>query len=332
MLIDWYTVGAQALNFIILVWLMKRYLYKPILHAIDAREKRIAAELADAAAKEATATKEKDEFQRKSEDLDRQRATLLKKATEDANTERQRLFVEARQAADALSAKRQEALTTDAKNLNRAIQQRTQCEVFSIARKALMDLATTSLEERLTAVFTHRLHELDGSTKAGLVKALEAASGSALVRSAFELPPDQRAVVQNALNETFSAEVHVRFESAPDLVSGIELTASGQKMGWSIDGYLASLQRGIDDILKEKAQEKAKDDEAKDVKAKHDKAKDDKAKDDKAKDDKAKDDKAKDVVNDDKNKAKKKAEGKDQKPDGTAEATQGAPVAEVKSQ
>ena len=258
MLIDWYTVGAQALNFVILVWLMKRYLYKPILHAIDAREKRIAAELADAAAKEATATKERDEFQRKSEDFEKQRAALLKKATDDANAERQRLFADARQAADALSARRQEALRTDAKNLNRAIQQRTQREVFSIARKALMDLATTGLEERLTAVFTRRLRELDGPTKAGLVKALEAASGSALVRSAFELPTDQRAVIQNALNETFSAEVQVRFETAPDLVSGIDLTASGQKMGWSIDGYLASLEQGIDELLKAKEGAEAK--------------------------------------------------------------------------
>jgi F-type H+-transporting ATPase subunit b len=55
MLIDWFTVGAQALNFLILVWLMKRFLYKPILHAIDEREKRIAAELADADAKKAEA-------------------------------------------------------------------------------------------------------------------------------------------------------------------------------------------------------------------------------------------------------------------------------------
>jgi F-type H+-transporting ATPase subunit b len=44
MLIDWFTVGAQALNFLILVWLLKRFLYKPILDAIDAREKRIAAD------------------------------------------------------------------------------------------------------------------------------------------------------------------------------------------------------------------------------------------------------------------------------------------------
>ena len=47
MLIDWFTVGAQALNFAILVWLLKRFLYKPILNAIDARESRIAAQLAD---------------------------------------------------------------------------------------------------------------------------------------------------------------------------------------------------------------------------------------------------------------------------------------------
>jgi F-type H+-transporting ATPase subunit b len=43
-LIDWVTVGAQVLNFVILVWLMKRFLYQPILHAINAREQRIAAE------------------------------------------------------------------------------------------------------------------------------------------------------------------------------------------------------------------------------------------------------------------------------------------------
>jgi F-type H+-transporting ATPase subunit b len=258
MLIDWYTVGAQALNFVILVGLMKRYLYKPILRAIDTREKRIVGELADAAAKEAEATRERDEFRRKSEAFDQERAALLKKATDDATAERQRLFGEAREAANALSKKRQEALRTDAKNLTRAIQQRTQREVFSIARKALIDLASASLEERLTAVFTRRLRELDGPTKAGLVKALEAASGSALVRSAFELPPDQRATIQNALNEAFAAEVHARFETAPDLVSGIDLTMSGQKMGWSIDGYLASLEDGIHELLKDKEVAEAK--------------------------------------------------------------------------
>ena len=87
MLIDWFTVGAQALNFLILVWLLKRFLYKPILNAIDAREKRIAAELADADAKKAEAQKERDEFQHKNEEFDQQRAALLSKATDEAKAE-----------------------------------------------------------------------------------------------------------------------------------------------------------------------------------------------------------------------------------------------------
>ena len=251
MLIDWFTVGAQALNFLILVWLMRRFLYQPILHAIDAREKKVAAELADADAKRAEAQKDRDEFQHKNEEFDQLRAALLGKATDEAKAERQRLLDEARKAADALSAKRQETLKNDAKNLNQAISRRTQQEVFAIARKALTDLATTSLEERLGEVFTRRLREMDGKAKETLGAALKSAREPAVVRSAFDLPAAQRAVIQNALNETFSADIHLRFETAPDLVSGIELTASGQKVAWSIAHYLASLEKGVGELLKE---------------------------------------------------------------------------------
>ena len=80
MLIDWFTVSAQVVNFLILVWLMKRFLYKPILHAIDAREQRIATELADADAKRAEAEKEREKFQKNNEEFNRQRNDLLGKA------------------------------------------------------------------------------------------------------------------------------------------------------------------------------------------------------------------------------------------------------------
>ena len=258
MLIDWFTVIAQVVNFLILVWLLKRFLYRPILNAIDAREKRIAMELADADAKKAEAIKERDEFQYKNEELDQQRAALLSKATDEAKAERQRLLDEAWQAANALSAKRQETLRNDAHNLNQAISRRTQQEVFAIARKALTDLATTSLEERLGEVFTRRLREMDGKAKAGLAAALKTAPTPALVRSAFDLPAEQRAVIQQALNETCSAEIHVRFETSPDLISGIELTTNGQKVAWSIAEYLTFLEKGLDELLKRKDKPEAK--------------------------------------------------------------------------
>ena len=258
MLIDWFTVGAQALNFLILVWLLKHFLYQPILGAIDAREKRIAAELSDADAKKAEAKNERDEFRRKNDEFDKQRAELLSKATGEAKAERQRLLEVARKAADDLSAKRQQGLISDAKNLNQAIARRTQDEVFAITRKALNDLATTSLEERMGEVFNRRLREMDSQAKGRLGNALKTGSVPALVRSAFDLPADQRTAIQNALNETFSADIHVRFETAPDLVSGIELTANGQKVAWSISDYLASLKEAVAELLKKNAKAEPK--------------------------------------------------------------------------
>jgi F-type H+-transporting ATPase subunit b len=250
MLIDWFTVAAQAINFLILVWLMKRFLYKPVLNAIDEREKRIATELANADAKQAEAQKEHDEFQQKNTEFDQQRAALLSKATGEAQAERQRLLDEARKAADAASSKRQESLRAEEQNLHQAISLRTQQEVFAIARKTLRDLATVSLEERLGEVFTRRLREIDGNTKEALGKALKTSTDASVVRSTFDLPADQRAAIQNALNETFSAEVRLHFETAPELIGGIELTANGQKVGWSIANYLASMEEGVDELLK----------------------------------------------------------------------------------
>jgi F-type H+-transporting ATPase subunit b len=252
MLIDWFTVGAQALNFGILVWLLKRFLYKPILNAIDAREKRIAAELADADARRAEAQKERDEFETKNEEFSQQRAALLSKATSEAKAERQRLLDDARKAAGALRARLGEALRRDAAKLYHAICSRTEQEVFAIARKALTDLATTALEERISEVFIRRLRTMDAKAKEGLSEALQTASEPALVRSAYDLSAAQRAAIQKTLIETFSAEVRVRFETAPELISGIELTTNGQKIAWSISDYLAALEKGVGEILQEK--------------------------------------------------------------------------------
>jgi F-type H+-transporting ATPase subunit b len=80
------------------------------------RERRVATELANADKKRAEAQKESDEFKHKNEEFDQQRASLLSKATDEVKAERQRLLDKARQAADALSAKRQETLRSDANN------------------------------------------------------------------------------------------------------------------------------------------------------------------------------------------------------------------------
>lgn len=258
MLIDWFTIVAQVLNFLILVWLMKRFLYKPILQAIDAREQRIAKGLADADAKTAEAQKESEVFKGKNKEFDRQRDTLLRQATEEAKAERQRLLDQARQAAEVLHAKQQDAMEREQQILNDEITRRTREEVFAITRKVLTDLAGKSLEERISEVFRRRLRELDNEAKEGFAKILKASSDPMFVRSAFELRSEQRAAIQQTLNETFSTEIDVRFETASDVISGIEFTANGRRVAWSIADYLTSLEERVGELLKEQAIAKTK--------------------------------------------------------------------------
>jgi F-type H+-transporting ATPase subunit b len=249
MLIDWFTVAAQIVNFLILVWLLKRFLYKPILDAIDAREKRIASELADADTKKAEAEKQRTDFEDKNKAFDQRRSVLLGKATDDAKVERERLIDQAKKEAERLRVTQADALSGDQIRLASEITLLAEKEVFAIARKALTDLATVSLEERVGEVFTRRLRELDPKAKALLGDALKNSSQPALVRSAFVLPADQRAAIQNALNETFSAEVKIKFEDSQDIICGIELTANGQKVAWSIASYIAALSKKVSDLV-----------------------------------------------------------------------------------
>jgi len=246
--IDWFTVIAQAINFLILVWLLQRFLYKPILHAIDEREKGIATQFAEAKAKKAEAQKERDDFQHKNEAFDQERAALLKKATDEAKAERQRLLDAARKDAESLRAKRQDALRNEQRNLSQEIIRRTQKEVFAITRRTLADLATTSLDERMCEVFVHRLRGLTGAAKERLAAALKTSNHPARVRSAFDLRPAQRSVIESAVKETFAAETQVQFETAPELISGIELSANGQKVAWSIADYLATLEKSAGEL------------------------------------------------------------------------------------
>jgi len=232
---------------------------KPILDAIDEREKRITTELADADSRKAEAAKERDELQVKTRDFDQQRAGLLSKATDEAKAERQRLLGEARQSVDALRLKGQQTLKSDAENLNQAISRQAQREVFAIARKALTDLATATLEQRMVDVFTRRLRAIDGPAKEQLAAALKKTSEPSIVHNTFNLPDEQRTALQQAVNETFSADIHLHYETAPDLIAGIELISNGQKVVWSIAEYLDSMEQEIGELIRKPTKPDAPD-------------------------------------------------------------------------
>jgi len=254
MLIDWFTVIAQVINFLILVWLLKRFLYRPILDAIDAREKRIVAKIADAEAKEAEAQKQHEEYQQKNETFDQQRNARMNEVLEAAKTERAQLLDAARQESDDLRDRLQQAIRNEQHSLNEELSRRAREEVFAIARKTLSDLAGTSLEQRMTEIFLARLRELNDAQMAEVKSAFKTSSDALLVRTAFKLPAQQRAAIETVIAEIFGKQKPLEFLIVADLVSGIEISSDGRKIAWSIADYLGSLAKSIDDLLKNKSE------------------------------------------------------------------------------
>jgi F-type H+-transporting ATPase subunit b len=249
MLIDWFTVGAQVLNFMVLVWLMKRFLYAPVLAAIAAREQRIAAELADAAAKQAEAERQRADFAQKNAAFEQQRDTLLATAVSDAQAERARLLDQGR-AADAAARQRYQAtLEAEQARLADAVAAQARDEVVAIARRTLADLADTSLEQRMVDLLLRRLAGLDAPNAAQLAQALAAPGAGATLRSAFTLGPEQRAALAAALAAHGLADGKLAFVEAPALVAGIELDVTGWTLAWSVDSYLAQFSASVGALM-----------------------------------------------------------------------------------
>ena len=91
MLIDPFVVVAQVINFLILVALLKRFLYKPITQAMSARSQRIERQLAAAASKEQDAETEKELYLQKQQDLERQKQEWLAKARQEVELAKEEL-------------------------------------------------------------------------------------------------------------------------------------------------------------------------------------------------------------------------------------------------
>lgn len=250
MLIDWFTVVAQAVNFLILVWLMKRFLYQPILRALDAREQRIAGELADADAQKRAAEQQRADYQRKNAEFDAARESMYARASSEAQAEHRRLFEAVRGEAEGLRVKLQTRLDEEYAHLREEIARRTQAEAFALARQALADLCDSELEQRIAEVFIRHLNAMEPAERQRLAALQRGAQAPLVVKSAFEPSAEQRNALEQAVKGALGKDNTIRFETVPGLIGGIELLLNGEKIAWSLSDQLASLEKELAGMMR----------------------------------------------------------------------------------
>jgi F-type H+-transporting ATPase subunit b len=246
MLVDWFTVAAQALNFLVLAWLLKRFLYRPVLDAIDAREAAVARQLAEADATAAQARGQRAEYEQKLAGLQHDAAARLAEAARAAEAERTRLLEQERAEAQARARRQQQAFTDAAQRLQQAFAERVQREAFAATRRMLDELAGADLQEQMLRTFLARLRDLPETERARLRADRPA---QVRVRSGFTLSEPQRQALADALGAMAGGALPLRFETDPALLAGLELDAGGWKFAWSLAQAAASLEAAARELL-----------------------------------------------------------------------------------
>lgn len=250
---DWFTIAAQIINFAILLWLLRHFLYRPILDGLDAREQRLNKILEDANNKNSEAQQRQEHFESKLYELEQQRASVLEKAQDEAFEKRKELIDSAHQAADDMLRKRLVSLQSELKNLQHDVINKNVKEVYAIARKLLNDLAGKELQQAMVDKFIVQLGSLQDQQRTSMLSALQSSNGLVTVRTAFDLADEQKDLLTHSLEMLVGNEpkqvIKLDFSHVTGLVAGLELSIGGWKLAWSIHAYLETLQERVKESL-----------------------------------------------------------------------------------
>jgi F-type H+-transporting ATPase subunit b len=248
MLIDWFTVCAQIVNFLILVWLLKKFLYGRILRAIDERESRIAARLAEAGVMEKQAGDQLALYQAKLQDFEQTHESMLAQARVEADTQRAELLDKAREEVHSLETKWQEDLERERHAFVLDLRRRVALEILTIVRRTVADLTGTDVQQCAIRVFLERFRSLDSDGRKRF------AQGELSIRSPFELSEATRAEIQRTMEKELEKPVNLRFERAPEMGLGLELRGNGWRVGWNSESYLEALEEDLKEAFEHSAE------------------------------------------------------------------------------
>jgi len=251
--IDWFVLFCQIFNFLLLVYLLKRFLYGRIIKAMDDREAKIVARFAEADELKVKATEAAEIYDRRNQLLNEKSEQMLNEASTAAEAKRKELMEKVRADVELIKVRWQDMLASEQEAFFQDLRQRAAKQIFAAARKALTDLADANLEERIIDEFIRRIGELDKEKSAKIRKAISGQGDKIVIQSAFVIDNKTQGRIEQALKGQIANGFTIRYETEPEIVSGVELRVNGHKIAWSLNEYLETLVENLSETLQKEA-------------------------------------------------------------------------------
>lgn len=239
--LSWSTFLLEIINFLVLVWILKRFLYKPVLNVIAQRRSGIEAQLDEAQHLHNEAEALKGQYEGRLAEWDRERQQARDSLVQELDEERQRQL-QALQTQ--LSQEREKADVVNERRRNEALREtehRALQQASEFATRLLSQAAGPELEARLVDMVIQQLAEL-GSEQ---TTALQAQWGEPLtaitVSSAYPLSTEQQQALQSRLASITGLSSPLQFKQEPALLAGLSITVGA----WVLQANLRDELRGF---------------------------------------------------------------------------------------
>lgn len=219
MTIDWWTLGFQAVNVLVLIWLLGRFFWRPVAAMIAERRDTAQKTLADADAKRAEAAAALADIAKTRASLVEERDAILRTAQETAEQAKAARLREAADQAAALEVAAKAAIARSQDAAENAWIERASRLAVDIAQRLAARLDGPEVATTFLNWLLKEIHNLPDAARQAVV-----ASGATLEAStASPLAPAEQQRYRKLIGEAFGAELPILFKVDPDLIAGLEL-------------------------------------------------------------------------------------------------------------
>lgn len=221
---DWTTFALEIANFLVLVWILQRFLYKPVTNAIAARKAAIEKTLADARMVEATAQSLKQQYENRMANWEDEKAQAQAQLVKELEAERVRLK-DALQASLKQERERDRALEQRrAMEFQRRLEEGAVAEGGRFAARLLSRVACAELEEQIRGLLIEDLPHLGDGELQSLRAACQDADAKMKITSRYPLGEEQRSSLVQALGRIAVKPVACEFVQDPELIAGLRIS------------------------------------------------------------------------------------------------------------
>ena len=232
--LTWSTFVLEIINFLVLVWILKRFLYQPVLDVIARRRAGIEKILADAKALHAEAEKLQKQYEGRLDDWEQERQQAREDLARELDAERTRKMAELQ---TSLEQAREKARVTEEHrrdDARRKIEETALIQGSRFAARLLEQASGPDTETRLVDLVISELSRLPPERIAAVHNSYGKTTRVIEVISAFPLADEQRRRLTQALAKVISADTPLQFKQDSELVAGVRITIGAWVLGANI--------------------------------------------------------------------------------------------------